>query len=85
MQLPFNSGSLVFEPVLAEATEAGLSIAVNRPFGMGRLLYESEASKEELFRFILSRRFRGVVLCGTKSVGHLEENWWAFEKASLRV
>jgi aryl-alcohol dehydrogenase-like predicted oxidoreductase len=81
MQLPFNPGSLMFEPALLEATAAGVKIAVNRPFGMGRLLYESGASKEELFRFVLTRRFRGVVLGGTKSVQHLEENWSAFGRA----
>ena len=60
----------------------GIRVAVNRPFGMGRMLYENrELTKAGAFAFILRKRFEGVILSGTKSPEHLEENWHAFGEA----
>jgi aryl-alcohol dehydrogenase-like predicted oxidoreductase len=57
-------------------------VLVNRPFGMGKMLYETAVSKVDAFRFLVQKRFGGVVLSGTKSVTHLEENWKAFQEAA---
>ena len=62
-----------------------MKIAVNRPFGMGRMLYEHrELSKADAFAFIMRKGFEGVILSGTKSPAHLVENWQAFAEAARR-
>jgi aryl-alcohol dehydrogenase-like predicted oxidoreductase len=59
-----------------------MKLAINRPFGMGRMLYENrELTKAAAFGFILEKRFDGVILSGTKSPEHLQENWDAFGQA----
>ena len=82
LQFPYNVAQQTFAEVLDRATARGMKIAVNRPFGMGRMLYENrEVTKAGAFGFILEKRFEGVVLSGTKSPNHLQENWRAFEEA----
>jgi aryl-alcohol dehydrogenase-like predicted oxidoreductase len=82
MQLPYNTGHRLFEATIAATAAKGIRLAVNRPFGMGRLVYEEQGfSRIEAFAFILRRNFQGVILSGTKSPAHLEENWEAFRKA----
>jgi len=82
LQFPYNAAQQTFAGVLDRATARGMKVAVNRPFGMGRMLYENrELSKADAFGFILEREFDGVVLSGTKSPEHLEENWRAFGEA----
>ena len=83
IQAPYNVAQQTFGPLLERASARGMLIAVNRPFGMGRLLYERrEMSKVEAFAAIARREFRGVILSGTKSPDHLEENWRAFAEAT---
>jgi aryl-alcohol dehydrogenase-like predicted oxidoreductase len=85
LQFPYNAIQRTFGAILDRAAERGMAIAVNRPFGMGRMLYENrELSKVEMFGFILERRFEGAILSGTKSIPHLEENWHAFGEAVAR-
>jgi aryl-alcohol dehydrogenase-like predicted oxidoreductase len=85
LQFPYNAAQRTFEGVLERAAARGMKIAVNRPYGMGRLLYENrELSKAEAFGFILEKQFEGAILSGTKSAGHLEENWRAFGEALAR-
>lgn len=82
LQFPYNAGQQNFGDVLHLAAERGMKIAINRPFGMGRMLYENrELTKQDAFAFILRQRFEGAVLSGTKSATHLEENWHAFHAA----
>src|SRR5260370_18433971 len=58
-----------------------MKIAINRPFGMGRMLYENrELTKSGAFGFILEKSFEGVILNGTKSPDHLEENSRAYNE-----
>jgi len=84
LQLPYNAAQERFAGSIDEAAARGMRVAVNRPFGMGRMLYEERPiSKVEAFRFVLQKRFDGVVLSGTKSPAHLEENLRAFEGALL--
>lgn len=79
VQAPYNFEQRAFADVLRRAAARGMVVAVNRPFGMGRLLYERpETSKADAFRFVAESGFAGVVLSGTKSAAHLEENWRAF-------
>jgi aryl-alcohol dehydrogenase-like predicted oxidoreductase len=83
LQFPFHAGQETFAGALNRASQRGMRIAVNRPFGMGRLLYENrELTKAAAFAFILRKGFEGVILSGTKSPEHLEENWRAFEEAT---
>ena len=85
IQFPYNAVQTTFGEILREAAARGMKVAVNRPFGMGRMLYENrEISKSGAFRFILREHFEGAILSGTKSVVHLEENWSAFRDASER-
>jgi aryl-alcohol dehydrogenase-like predicted oxidoreductase len=85
LQFPYNAVQRTFGGVLERAAARGMKVAVNRPFGMGRMLYENrEVTKAGAFGFILEKEFEGVVLSGTKSVGHLEENWGAFREAMGR-
>lgn len=86
MQLPLNRDSEKFCGVAQRAQSAGLYVAANRPFAMGRLLYEESAlsphqRRVEAFRFVLRHLRRGVVLTGTRSAAHLAENLQAFEEA----
>lgn len=82
LQFPYNAVQRTFEETLERAAARGMKIAVNRPFGMGRILYENrELTKKDAFAFILEKRFEGVILSGTKSPEHLEENWRAFGEA----
>ncbi len=79
LQLPFNAAQETFGAAIDRASERGMRIAVNRPFGMGRMLYENrELSKADAFAFIMRKGFEGVILSGTKSPEHLAENWHAF-------
>ncbi len=77
MQLPFSQANETFGAVLERAREAGMWIAVNRPFAMGAMVQEG-ADKREAFRFIRQRGFTGAILTGTTSREHLRENWEAF-------
>ncbi len=83
LQLPYNRAQTTFGEVIEYAAGKDCAVAVNRPFGMGRMLYENrEITKVEAFRFILAKGFRGAILSGTKSPEHLEANWRAFQEAS---
>jgi len=75
IQLPYNVENTRFGDAIDAAAAAGMRVAVNRPFGMGKLAYGERA-----FRFVLQKRFEGVVLSGTKSIEHLQENWEAFHR-----
>jgi aryl-alcohol dehydrogenase-like predicted oxidoreductase len=85
VQFPYNAVQQTFASALDRAAARGMKIAVNRPFGMGRMLYENrELSKTDAFGFILRKPFEGVILSGTKSPDHLAENWRAFGEALAR-
>jgi aryl-alcohol dehydrogenase-like predicted oxidoreductase len=85
LQLPYNRVQETFGGVIDQAAARGMAIAVNRPFGMGRMLYENrEFTKADAFAFILAKGFQGAILSGTKSPHHLEENWRAFAAAAGR-
>jgi aryl-alcohol dehydrogenase-like predicted oxidoreductase len=79
IQMPFNCANTKFAAALADAAVRDMWVATNRPLAMGEMLYrEVPISTVEAFRFLLEQKFRGVILTGTKSKQHLEENWRAF-------
>jgi aryl-alcohol dehydrogenase-like predicted oxidoreductase len=88
LQLPYHARNRSMEPVLAAAAKHGKTVMVNRPFGMGELLYEGDATPEgghgkrvSAFRTIMETMTAGVILTGTRSVEHLLENVAAFRDA----
>jgi aryl-alcohol dehydrogenase-like predicted oxidoreductase len=91
IQIFYNAGNPKVEEVLDLAARAGKRVLVNRPFGMGALLYDGdghhrgEPAMVDAFRFVLGRKFDGVVLTGTRSSEHLRENVAAFECARIRA
>jgi len=90
IQLPLNREKPQFLEAVSMAGAAGMYVAVNRPFAMGKMLYEGgvESAREKrvaAFEFILRRLLSGVVLSGTKSKVHLAENWDAFAEARGRL
>jgi aryl-alcohol dehydrogenase-like predicted oxidoreductase len=83
MQLPYNARHPQFGEILDAAGARGVWVAVNRPYAMGAMLHDRPIeSKAAAFRFILARRFPGVILTGTTSREHLLENWRNFEQAA---
>ncbi len=85
IQIPFNLYFSQLSPLFDLARVKGKKVIINRPFNMGKLLYdESEKfSKEQAFAFIVSQGFEGVVLTVTTSVKHLVENVKAFEDCNI--
>ena len=88
IQFPFNRENMRFAELFDAARESGKTVLVNRPFGMGKLLYEQSAAASDkksrqidAFSFILEKKFSGFILSGTKSLAHLRENFEAFEIA----
>jgi len=80
IQVPYNLSDIRCEPILSQAHAWGKYVVVNRPFGMGHLLYDAagnavDRSQRALaFGHILRHPFDGVILTGTKSANHLREN-----------
>jgi aryl-alcohol dehydrogenase-like predicted oxidoreductase len=83
IQLPLNRANPKFSASVEAAAARGMWIATNRPFAMGAMLYgEQPVTQKEAFQFVLNHKFKGVILTGTKSKKHLEQNWRAFATAS---
>lgn len=85
IQLPFNEENSRFAEVIRAASDAGMLVATNRPFAMGKLMHSggnrpAHEARVSAFAFILAQPFDGVVLTGTKSKSHLKENWNAFRQ-----
>jgi hypothetical protein len=83
MQLPFNRNHRVFEWVL---NTNAVRVIVNRPFGMGAMLYgDAPVDKRDAFRFVCEHLKDGIVLTGTKSIEHLNENvtLWGLQPAPV--
>ena len=69
-----------FEAAVDAATRQGLFVAVNRPYAMGAMAPGAEA-----FRYLLERRFEGVILTGTANPRDLDYNWQAFNRARAEI
>jgi aryl-alcohol dehydrogenase-like predicted oxidoreductase len=92
IQFPYNMENAMFGEIIDLAEEKHKLVLTNRPFGMGKLLYdEAQAAIDkkkrqiEAYSFILQKKFHGYILSGTKSLGHLRENIEAFRIASQGV
>lgn len=82
IQFPFNISNKSLEPIFTMLLKNNMKAIVNRPFAMGALVHEGVAAKsDELFRFIKNNSFSGVILIGTSSIWHLQENVSAFQRA----
>jgi aryl-alcohol dehydrogenase-like predicted oxidoreductase len=85
IQAPFNRETTQFGQFLEQAAALGKLVVTNRPFAMGRLLYgDNAATQQDAFAFVLSRRFRGVVLTGSKNADHVVANMEAFQAVRAR-
>jgi aryl-alcohol dehydrogenase-like predicted oxidoreductase len=76
IQLPLNKTNTRFESAVDEAARRGMFVAVNRPYAMGAM-----APGPDAFRYLLERRFDGVILTGTAKPQHLDQNLQAFRQA----
>jgi aryl-alcohol dehydrogenase-like predicted oxidoreductase len=89
IQLPYNADNATFAPAIGMATEHERFVLVNRPLNMGKLALSAGPNRfQELvtaFGFVLAPRYDGVVLTGTKSIQHLDENWRAFHEAAEQI
>jgi aryl-alcohol dehydrogenase-like predicted oxidoreductase len=82
IQLPLNIANRTFESAAASAAARGMFVAVNRPFAMGAMLAgPAPIPIRDAFRYLLDRRFEGVILTGTADIVHLDENWTAFHQS----
>lgn len=66
---------------IQRASDHGVQLLLNRPFGMGQLAQQGEAEKIAAYQFLAETVPSGVVLTGTKSPTHLRENVHLFERA----
>lgn len=79
MQAPFHMKEQKFGPALRRGSDRGMRVIVNRPLGMGKLLYDEQpVGVAEAFEFVLRQGFQGVILTGSKRPEHIEENMRAF-------
>jgi len=89
IQIPFHLNNRALERVFEQAAVHGKRVLVNRPFGMGELLYDGQADphqrKVEAFAAIVRQPSDTVVLTGTQSSDHLRENLRAFREACGRM
>ena len=88
IQCPYNIENQKFSDVIDLAIEKNKLVLINRPFGMGKMLYndsneaaDKKARQIEAYKFILRKNFRGYILSGTKSLEHLKENLDSFKLA----
>jgi aryl-alcohol dehydrogenase-like predicted oxidoreductase len=88
IQFPFNQENKLFADSIKLAKKQNKTIVINRPFNMGSTLYKNKTSnpflkKVKAYKFIMKNHFNGVILTGTKSFDHLQENYRAFQTAEI--
>lgn len=81
IQFPYNLGNRKFADIIELAKQKNKTVVINRPFGMGDLLYAEEYKnltqdklKKGAYEFILKKDFTGFILTGTKDKMHLKAN-----------
>ncbi len=89
IQFPYNLENAKLGEIIDLAEEKNILVLTNRPFGMGKMLYDEnkeilnkKTRQIEAYAFILQKKFHGFILSGTKSLEHLRENIDAFGIAS---
>jgi len=84
LQFPYNITNKILEPIFEAAKSEGKIIFINRPLGMGSVMYDKSGNLNDnntlktAYETILNRNFQGVVLSGTSSIEHLKQNIQAF-------
>ncbi len=77
LQFPYNETFRQLEYVFDVASRGDMKVLVNRPFGMGRIFYDTlgdhHAKMVKALSFITAKNFHGHILTGTKSIAHLRE------------
>lgn len=85
IQMPFNEANQSLEKLIDMARENHKTLIINRPLNSGKNILSEASNKEKIlidsFRFILRKSFNGIILTGTTSINHLEENIKSFEHA----
>lgn len=87
IQMPYNRAFPILEEAFELARVRGKQLYINRPFGMGVLLFDEAGNPYgpqgamDAYRFVLRHDFRGAVLTGTLSDEHLRADMNAFERA----
>lgn len=64
---------------IQHAIDRGITLIINRPFGMGEIAIRGDDEKRKAFQFLLETIPQGIVLTGTKSIEHLQENTMLFD------
>jgi aryl-alcohol dehydrogenase-like predicted oxidoreductase len=84
LQFPLNRLNRAMEPILAILEQGGMQAIINRPLAMGGLAGEgnSETALRDAFGYVLAQAFSGIVLTGTSSLKHLQQNVAAFNFAN---
>lgn len=83
IQIPFNMQNHSLEEILQLAKEQNKYVIINRPFNMGETICTQSTPLpiKEAFAYIIKKGFRGVILTGTKTARHLQENIEGFQQA----
>lgn len=83
LQFPLSRINQSLVDVFELISSAGMRAIINRPLGMGELAQTSDArhSITEAFRYITEHSFKGVILTGTGSPSHLDQNINSFGKS----
>jgi aryl-alcohol dehydrogenase-like predicted oxidoreductase len=82
IQAPLNCANVKFAEAVERASARGMWVATNRPFAMGAMLHdEARVSPVDAFRYLMNVQFSGVILTGTTSKSHLQQNWRDFHLA----
>jgi aryl-alcohol dehydrogenase-like predicted oxidoreductase len=92
IQCPYNIENAKFGEIIDLAEAKQKLVLTNRPFGMGKLLYDEareavdkKVRQIEAYAFILQKKFHGYILSGTKSLEHLCENLETFKIAEGNI
>ncbi|MGA2796040.1 MAG: hypothetical protein ABSE63_00530, partial [Thermoguttaceae bacterium] len=92
IQCPYNMENAKFGEIIDLAEAKQKLVLTNRPFGMGKLLYDEareavdkKVRQIEAYAFILQKKFHGYILSGTKSLEHLCENLETFKIAEGNI
>jgi aryl-alcohol dehydrogenase-like predicted oxidoreductase len=83
IQFPYNRLSTALEPAFEMARNAALSVLINRPYAMGRIVpdvaRDPTQALQDALGFILQQPFKGIILTGTRSPHHLDATVTAFQ------
>lgn len=90
IQLPLNRRRPALAAAAQSARARGKLVIVNRPVDSGHMLVGADGERRaEIFRdsfsFLVHQRAADIVLTGTRSASHLQENYMAFMSATADI